>query len=76
MGFSDNFVWGAATSAYQIEGGVKEQARECILGCVYKRIRKGIWRAYRRDRMRSLSPFSRGCTHYERNRIEGIPVFY
>lgn len=23
MGFSDNFVWGAATSAYQIEGGVK-----------------------------------------------------
>ena len=20
MGFSDNFVWGAATSAYQIEG--------------------------------------------------------
>ena len=37
MGFSDNFVWGAATSAYQIEGGVKEQARECIFGmCIQK----------------------------------------
>ena len=77
MGFSDNFVWGAATSAYQIEGGVKGAGKgSAYLGCVYKRIRKGIWRAYRRDRMRSLSPFSRGCTHYERNRIEGIPVFY
>ena len=23
--FSENFVWGAATSAYQIEGAVKEE---------------------------------------------------
>ena len=77
MGFSDNFVWGAATSAYQIEGGVKGAGKGMHIWDVYtKESGKVVWRAYRRDRMRSLSPFSRGCTHYERNRIEGIPVFY
>ena len=38
MGFSDNFVWGAATSAYQIEGGVKGAGKGMhIWECVYKR---------------------------------------
>ena len=27
MGFSENFVWGAATRAYQIEGAVKEEGK-------------------------------------------------
>ena len=27
MGFRKDFVWGAATSAYQIEGAVKEDGR-------------------------------------------------
>ena len=27
MGFSENFLWGAATAAYQIEGAVSEDGR-------------------------------------------------
>lgn len=35
MGFSDNFVWGAATSAYQIEGGVKGAGKGMHIWDVY-----------------------------------------
>ena len=35
MGFSDNFVWGAATSAYQIEGGVKVAGKGMHIWDVY-----------------------------------------
>ena len=35
MGFSDNFVWGAATSAYQIEGGVKGTGKGMHIWDVY-----------------------------------------
>lgn len=76
MGFSDNFVWGAATSAYQIEGGVKETGKGMHIWDVYTKESGKVYGAYRRERMRSLSPFSRGCTNYERNRVEGIQVFY
>ena len=35
MGFSENFVWGAATSSYQIEGGVHGTGKGMHIWDVY-----------------------------------------
>ena len=45
MDFRKDFVWGAATSAYQIEGAVK------YMGCVYKGTGEDIRRTYGRSSM-------------------------
>ena len=39
MDFRKDFVWGAATSAYQIEGAVKEDEKASIYGMCIQRNR-------------------------------------
>ena len=47
MGFAENFVWGAATSSYQIEGGVNGIGKgPHIWGCVYKGAGQSVRRTY------------------------------
>ena len=43
MGFAKDFVWGAATSSYQIEGTGRDSGKgQNNLGCFYKRAGKSI----------------------------------
>lgn len=43
MGFAKDFVWGAATSSYQIEGTGRDSGKRTeYLGCFYKRAGKSI----------------------------------
>ena len=59
MGFAENFVWGAATSSYQIEGGVNG-------------IGKGphIWDVYTKepDKVYGGHTGDIACDHYHRFR--------
>ena len=48
--FSENFVWGAATSAYQIEGAVKEDGKG-----------EHIWDVYTKEPGKDISD---PVTHY------------
>lgn len=59
MGFSENFVWGAATSAYQIEGAVKEDGKG-----------EHIWDVYVKEPGRIYGGHNgnSACDHYHRFR--------
>ena len=59
MGFSENFVWGAATSAYQIEGAVKEDGKGEHIWDVYVKEPGHIYGGHNGDR---------ACDHYHRFR--------
>ena len=52
VGFPEDFIWGAATSAYQIEGAVKKMAKVSTSGmCIQKNL-GSIFRSHRRSGMR------------------------
>ena len=55
--FSENFVWGAATSAYQIEGAVKEDGKG-----------EHIWDVYTKEPGKVYSGHTGevACDHYHR----------
>lgn len=59
MGFPENFVWGAATSAYQIEGAVKEDGKG-----------KHIWDIFTAEEGRVFDGHTGevACDHYHRYR--------
>ena len=53
--FSENFVWGAATSAYQIEGAVKEDGYGEPICDVYKKDQRKVYSGH---------PVEVACDHY------------
>ena len=59
MGFSDNFVWGAATSAYQIEGGVKGTGKGMNIWDVYTKESGKVYGGHTGET---------ACDHYHRFR--------
>ena len=59
MGFSDNFVWGAATSAYQIEGGVKGTGKGMHIWDVYTKESGKVYGGHTGET---------ACDHYHRFR--------
>ena len=46
MGFSKDFVWGAATSSYQIEGGVSGTGKGMHIWDVYTKEPGRVYRRY------------------------------
>ena len=59
MGFSDDFVWGAATSAYQIEGAAKEDEKGAHIWDVYAKEPGHIYGGHHGET---------ACDHYHRFR--------
>lgn len=59
MGFSENFVWGAATSAYQIEGAASEDGKGCHIWDVYAKEPGHVYEGHNGDI---------ACDHYHRFR--------
>lgn len=57
MGFTENFMWGAATSAYQIEGAVKEGGKG-----------EHVWDVYVKEPGRIFEGHTgeAACDHYHR----------
>ena len=71
VGFPEDFVWGAATSAYQIEGAVKEDGKG-----------EHIWDVYTKEPGKVFSGHTGevACDHYhrykERNGPESLSLFH
>ena len=59
MGFSKDFVWGAATSSYQIEGGVRDTGKGMHVWDVYTKEPGRIYGGHTGDT---------ACDHYHRFR--------
>lgn len=59
MGFSNDFVWGAATSAYQIEGAVTEDGKGQHIWDIYTKEEGKIYEGHTADT---------ACDHYHRFR--------
>ena len=57
VGFPEDFIWGAATSAYQIEGAVKEDGKG-----------EHIWDVYTKEPRKVYSGHTGevACDHYHR----------
>jgi beta-glucosidase len=55
--FPDNFVWGVAASAYQIEGGAKEGGRADSIWDTFCRVKGNVWMDQTGDT---------ACDHYHR----------
>ena len=73
--FPDDFVWGAATASYQIEGAVREDGRgESHLGPLRPHAGPGPQRRHRRRRLRPLPPLPRGRRPDGRPRPRRLPL--
>lgn len=68
--FPKDFLWGASTSAFQVEGGFNEERG--IANSDMRHIPDGL-ADYKQPG--SLSPCQRRCTVDERTWYEGIPLF-
>lgn len=65
MGFSDDFIWGAASAAYQIEGAYKDDGKGLNIWDVYSRVPGHV---------RYTETGDVSCDHYHRYR-EDIKLF-
>ena len=73
--FPADFVWGAATASYQIEGAANEDGRgESVLGPVLRDAGQGPERRQRGDRLRLLPPLQRRHRADARARPRRVPL--
>ena len=75
--FPSDFVWGAATAAYQVEGAVRRgRPRREHLGPLQRHAREGRERRHRRGRLRLVPPACRGHAARPRARSRRVPLLH